>query len=35
MSSNDDDDNDDSDDDVFPPGVGAVDKRKMIIRLIS
>lgn len=30
--SNDDDDNDDND--VFPPGVGAVDKRNMIMRLI-
>jgi len=32
--SNDDDHNDDNDDDVFPPGVGAVDKRNMIMRLI-
>ena len=32
--SNDDDDNDDNDDDIFPPGVGAVDKRNMIMRLI-
>ena len=27
-------DDDDNDDDIFPPGVGAVDKRNMIMRLI-
>lgn len=32
--SNDSDDDDDEDDDIFPPGVGGVDKRNMIMRLI-